>query len=99
MEENGASTLYLALGLLRWFEGKKSTTPRYAPIILIPIEITRKSASKGYVLRMRDEDAQINITLLEFLKQNFDLVINGLSPVPVDEHGLDIDKILSLIHI
>ena len=97
MEENGASTLYLALGLLRWFEGKKSTTPRYAPIILIPIEITRKSASKGYVLRMRDEDAQINITLLEFLKQNFDLVINGLSPVPVDEHGLDIDKIFAAV--
>lgn len=97
MEENGASTLYLALGLLRWFEGKKSTTPRYAPIILIPIDITRKSASKGYVLRMRDEEAQINITLLEFLKQNFDIVINGLNPIPMDEHGVDIKKIFAVI--
>lgn len=97
MEENGASTLYLALGLLRWFEGKKSSTPRYAPIIMIPIDIIRKSASKGYVLRMRDEDAQINITLLEFLKQNFDIVINGLNPIPMDEHGVDMNKIFAII--
>ena len=41
---------------------------RYAPIILVPIDIIRKSANKGYTMRMRDEDAQINITLLEFFK-------------------------------
>lgn len=47
MEENGASTLYLALGLLRWFESKKSSTARYAPIVLVPIDIIRKSAIRG----------------------------------------------------
>ena len=95
MEENGASTLYLALGLLRWFERKKGENPaRYAPLVMIPIEITRKSVSKGFTLCMRDEDVQVNITLLEFLKQNFGIVIGGLSPVPVDEHGVDIKKSL-----
>lgn len=98
LEENGASTLYLALGLLRWFEGKaEDATPRYAPIILIPIEIIRKSASKGYTMRMRDEDAQINITMLEFLKQNYNIVIGGLTPIPTDEHGLDLKKIFAII--
>lgn len=97
LEENGASTLYLALGLLRWTEGKKNPTVRYAPIILLPIDIIRKSASKGYTMRMRDEDAQMNITLLEFLKQNYDIHINGLNPLPVDEHGLDIAKIFAII--
>ncbi len=95
MEENGASTLYLTLGLLRWFEGKSSDVPRYAPIVLVPVDIIRKSASKGYTLRMRDEDAQLNITLLEFLKQTFDLQIRGLNPPPEDEHGLDIPKIFA----
>lgn len=95
MEENGASTLYLAMGLLRWFERKSSKTERYAPLVLVPIEIIRKSASKGYVLRMRDEDAQINITLLEFLKQNYDIRINGLDPLPMDEHGLDMPRIFT----
>jgi hypothetical protein len=97
MEENGANTLYLALGLLRWFEGKKYTTARYAPIVLVPIDINCKSASKGYVMHMRDEDAQINITLLEFLKQNFDTQIYGLNPLPMDEHGLNMPKIFAII--
>lgn len=97
MEENGASTLYLALGLLRWFENKKSTTARYAPIVLVPIDIVRKSASKGYAMRMRDEDAQINITLLEFLKQKFDTQIYGLNPPPIDMHGLDMPKVFAII--
>lgn len=97
LEENGASTLYLAVGLLRWFEGKKDAAARYAPVVLIPIEINRKSASKGYAMYMRDEDAQINITLLEFLKQSFDLTVHGLNPPPMDEHGLDISKIFAII--
>lgn len=85
------------MGLLRWFESKTSTTVRYAPIVLIPIDIVRKSASKGYAMRMRDEDAQINITLLEFLKQKFDLQIYGLNPPPMDMHGLDMPKIFAII--
>lgn len=97
MEENGASTLYLVLGLLRWIEEKKDAVVRYAPIILLPIDITRKSGNKGYALSMRDEEAQINITLLEFLKQNYDVKINGLSPLPTDEHGLDLPKIFAII--
>ena len=97
LEENGASTLYLALGLLRWSEGKKNETMRYAPIILVPIDIIRKSASKGYTMRMRDEDAQINITLLEFLKQNYEIEIPGLSTLPTDEHGLDLPLIFAIM--
>ncbi|WP_243103139.1 DUF4011 domain-containing protein [Clostridium sp. OM02-18AC] len=97
MEENGASTLYLALGLLRWFEEKKDPTARYAPIVLVPVDIVRKSARKGYAMRMRDEDAQINITLLEFLKQNCQLQIGGLNPPLTDEHGLDLPKIFAII--
>lgn len=97
LEENGASTLYLALGLLRWSEGKKNEVMRYAPIILVPIDIIRKSANKGYTMRMRDEDAQLNITLLEFLKQNYDVEITGLSPLPTDEHGLDMPLIFAII--
>lgn len=97
MEENGASTLYLALGLLRWLEKKKNATVRYAPIVLVPIEIRRKSANKGYAMRMRDEEVQVNITLLEFLKQNYDIRIHGLNPLPMDEHGLNLPKIFAII--
>ncbi len=97
LEENGANTLYLALGLLRWFENKRSTKARYAPIILIPIEMVRKSAAQGYVIRLREEEPQINVTMLEKLKQDFGILITGLDPLPTDEHGIDIRRVLTVL--
>lgn len=97
MEENGANTLYIALGLLEWYETKSSERPRYAPILLIPVEIIRKSAAKGYVIRSREEDAMMNITLLEMLRQNFNITINGLDPLPLDDKGVDVKLIYSII--
>lgn len=96
MEENGASTLYMTMGMLRWFDGIKTPKVHHAPIVLVPVDIIRKSASKGYVIRKRDDDAQINITLLEFLKQNFNMDIPGLNPPPMDEHGIDIEKVFAI---
>ncbi len=97
LEENGANTLYLALGMLRWFESKRSTKARYAPIILLPIEMVRKSAAQGYVIRLRDDEPQMNITLLEKLKQDFGIVVAGLDPLPGDEHGVDIRRVLTIL--
>ncbi len=97
MEENGANLLYLALGMLRWFENPRSTKARYAPIILLPVEMVRKSASQGYVIRLRDEEPQMNITMLEKLKQDFGIVVKGLDPLPADEHGIDIRKVLTIM--
>lgn len=97
LEENGANTLYLALGMLRWFESKRSTKARYAPIILVPIEMVRKSAAQGYVIRLRDEEPQMNITLLEKLKQDFGIVVKGVDPLPGDDHGIDIRRVLTIM--
>lgn len=97
LEENGANTLYLALGMLRWFESKRSTKARYAPIILVPVEMVRKSAAQGYVIRLRDDEPQMNITLLEKLKQDFGIVVKGVDPLPEDEHGIDIRRVLTIM--
>lgn len=97
LEENGANTLYLALGLLKWYETPNSERPRYAPILLLPVEIIRKSASKGYVIRSREEDTMMNITLLEMLRQNFGIAISGLDPLPADESGVNVKLIYSII--
>ncbi len=97
LEENGANTLYLALGFLKWYETPKSELARYAPILLLPIEIIRKSAQKGYVIRSREEDTLMNITLLEMLKQDFGITINGLEALPHDESGVDVIKIFNIV--
>ena len=97
LEENGANTLYLALGLLRWYETERSETPRYAPILLLPIEIVRRSATTGYVIRSRDEDVIANITLSEMLRQNYGLNLGLPDPLPLDESGVDVTKILAVV--
>ena len=97
LEENGANTLYLALGVLRWYETAKSTKPRYAPVILLPVDIVRKSAAQGYVIRLRDDEAQMNVTMLEKMKQDFKLNISGLDPLPQDEHGIDTRKVFTVL--
>ncbi|WP_300799239.1 DUF3320 domain-containing protein [uncultured Alistipes sp.] len=97
LEENGANTLYLALGLLKWLETPNSARPRFAPILLLPIEIVRKSAAKGYVIRSRDEETMLNITLLEMLRQYFGIQIGGLDPLPRDESGVDVSRIFNTI--
>ena len=97
MEENGANTLYIALGLLKWYETPSSERPRYAPILLLPVEIIRKSATKGYVIRTREEDTMMNITLLEMLRQNFGICISGLDTLPTDDNGINVKLIYAII--
>lgn len=97
LEENGANTLYLALGFLKWYETPKSELPRYAPLLLLPVEIIRKSAQKGYVIRSREEETLMNITLLEMLRQDFGIVITGLDELPRDESGVDVKRIFNIV--
>lgn len=97
MEENGTNTLYLALGFLRWYESDVSEKARYAPLVMIPIDLVRNFRNKGYVIRSRDEETQINITLLEYLRQVHGIKINGLDPLPCDEHGIDLPLVFHII--
>ncbi len=97
MEENGANTLYLAMGFLKWYESDISEKARYAPLILMPIDIVRKSAQKGYVIRVRDEETQFNVTLLEWLRAEFGMTITGLDPLPTDQSGTDINLVFNIV--
>lgn len=97
LEENGANTLYLALGFLRWYEKTDVDPPRYAPVIMIPVDLKRSSGFKGFTIVVRDEETQINITLLEMLRDRFHIQINNLDPLPTDEGGVDLLKIFTVI--
>lgn len=97
IEENGTNTLYLALGFLKWYENDISEKARYAPLLLLPIEIIRKSTKTGYIIRERDEDVLFNETLLEMLKQDFKVEIAGLDSLPLDEKGVDVKLVFNIV--
>ena len=95
-QENGVSSLYFAVGLLRWFEPEVKE-PHYAPLVLVPVEMVRKSANQGYAFHMREEESHFNLTLLEMLRQNYNIDIGGLEPLPLDDHGVDIKRIFATV--
>lgn len=94
-EESGSSTLFLALGFLKYFESEKSTKERYAPLILVPVGLTKKLQDKTYHMKLIEEETRVNITLLEFLRQNYGMDIGGLDPLPQDDSGIDIPLVLN----
>ncbi|MEN6624593.1 MAG: DUF3320 domain-containing protein [Candidatus Sumerlaeia bacterium] len=97
IEESGFNPLYLAIGFLQWHESAASDQPRLAPIILIPLELARRLVREGFRIRQGDDDPMINITLLEMLERDFGIRIEGLDPLPQDEHGIDVAHILTVI--
>jgi hypothetical protein len=47
-EESGASTLYLALGCLRWTESDEAEKTYVAPLLLVPVTLKRASVRTGF---------------------------------------------------
>ena len=94
MEENGANTLFLACGFLKWYE-KDRKDPCFAPILLIPVDLVKKFGIK-YTMRRRDEDVQFNVTVSEKLRQDFKVEFDEFSKeLPTDEHGVDVKKVFA----
>jgi hypothetical protein len=96
LEEGGANTLFLAIGILHWQRPGAGERTFRAPLVLIPVNITRQSIRSGIRLTLNDDEPRFNTTLLEMLRQDFDLDIKGLDgPLPADHSGTDIDAILT----
>lgn len=95
IEETGANSLFLTIGTLRWFETPQSEVPRYAPLLLLPVEMVYKKGN--YYIRSREEGITLNITLMEFLRQNYDITVNGLDPLPKDESGVNVPLIFAAL--
>ena len=96
IEENGANTLFLACGFLKWFE-KDRKEPCYAPVLLIPVELVKKFGIK-YTMRRRDEDVQFNVTVSEKLRQDFGIEFDEFSKtLPADENGVDVEKVFDAV--
>lgn len=95
LEENGANALFISIGVLRWYVTENSNQPRYAPILLLPVNLVRSSG--GYIVRLRDEETILNITLVEFLHQQFKLSLPSFNPLPKDESGVDVPRIIDTL--
>lgn len=93
-EEQGISVLYLALGFLEWYESESSDVARYAPLVLLPVDLERDSARGQFRLIFRDQDMEPNLSLRAMLKSDFGLM---LPDFPGEDEWLP-SQYFSLVH-
>jgi hypothetical protein len=77
-EEQGLSTLFLAMGFLNWYESDDSQEMSTAPLILVPVYLERARNAERYVLASRDDDLVVNISLQQKFRDEFGLMLPDL---------------------
>ena len=87
IEEQGVNTLYLALGMIQWYESESSDIPRHAPLILIPVKIDRTSVRASFRIRYTGEDIGTNLSLQEKLKAEFGIQFPDLPDADAPEQS------------
>lgn len=94
LQEGGANTLYLALGILKWKQSEHEERVYRAPLILLPVKLERQSAASRVKIVLHEDEPVFNMTLLEMLRQDFELNIPQLhAPLPEDHSGIDVPLI------
>ena len=88
--DKGLRSLYLAFGMLRWFEDPNAREPCFAPLLLVPVELHHEIANTCDPLyRLPDEDAVINPALAIKLEEDFGLHLPRIE----DYEDLDVDRL------
>jgi very-short-patch-repair endonuclease/DNA polymerase III delta prime subunit len=78
-EEQGVNSLYVAIGFLKWYEHEKSDLERFAPLILVPVGLDRKSANAKFRLQYTEDEIATNLSLKEKLQVEFGIDLPELS--------------------
>lgn len=82
-EEQGVNILFLVLGTLKWIDPANASAIRYAPLILIPVNLERGNAAERFKLKWRQEEQASNLSLEAYLDR-----VHGLK-LPPFEPGED----------
>ena len=96
-DEQGVNTLYLALGMLEYTEragnasvgsaNEKHPDVFRAPLVLLPVQLTRRSARAGYTVAATEEEPLVNPALAEHLKRAFGVTLPEL---PADDDATSV---------
>jgi Protein of unknown function (DUF4011) len=97
-EEGGANALHLAIGFVSWTPTQGKEQRYKAPLLLVPVRLERRTVRSGFRLAVHDDDARVNPTLLEMLRQDFRLTMPDLErDLPSDENGVDVARIWRIV--
>lgn len=95
-EEGDVHTIFAAFGTLAW-KPKGDKVKRYAPLVLEPVTLARKSVQAGFTITRHDDETLFNQTLVELLKRDFQIRLPQWDELPADEHGVDLAAIFAAV--
>ena len=80
IQEIGLNTLYLAFGMLEWYESEQSDKRLLAPLLLYPVTLERqlRGGQYHYTVKSFGEDPEENFSLRERLRRDFGIVLPSL---------------------
>ena len=93
IQEQGVNTLFVALGMVKWYESDSSDMVRRAPLVLIPVEISRTSARGRFTIAYTGEELGANLSFIEKARVDFGLKIPGLP----QQEDLDVEEYLDQV--
>lgn len=98
INETGCNSLYIAVGMLHWKETPEAEAVLKAPILLVPVTLTRLSVGAGVRLKKLDEETLFNPTLFQKLLNTFEIVMPYTDGyLPTDGSGVDVEKIFQTL--
>lgn len=94
IDETGNNVLFLCLGFLEWSDVAKGGKKRYAPLYMVPVEITKDLEDGVSIFRLAftGEDILPNLTLREKLKQDFGIVLPDVVDADDEDRLLTAEK-------
>ncbi len=85
MEEQGYNILYLTLGMVEWYEAEQSHVKNRSPLIMLPVELKKRSIKSKYKLYKSDEESFINPALQYKLSSDFNF---NLPDLPLEDESI-----------
>ena len=75
----GYNVLFLALGSILWYEKDNSSECMEAPVLLVPVEIKRKSIGQPYTIKYTEDSVILNPALILKLKREFGINLEDIN--------------------
>ena len=93
IQERGVNILYLAIGMLEWYESESSEIKRKSPLLLIPVELSRSDVQSKFKINYTGDEVGTNLSLIAKMKMEFGIEF----PTLKDSEDIDVENYFSKI--
>jgi very-short-patch-repair endonuclease len=85
--DHGVTTLFAAIGFLRWYEKDDAAEEILSPLLLVPVKLDRDTIESPFTLAAVEDEVLPNHCLAELLQSQFKIRL----PTPT-EHPIDLEN-------